>query len=70
MPNPLLSSYRAGENRVTSSTMAVFERIDLALVQEVLAAATGAGAELGWTLSQRYTRLDKLSSGVTATNEP
>jgi hypothetical protein len=44
--NPLLSSYRAGENRVTSSTMAVFERIDLALVQELLEAATGSGGEL------------------------
>lgn len=46
MPNPLLSSYRTGENRVTSSTMAVFERIDLALMQELLAAASGAGDEL------------------------
>lgn len=46
VPNPLFSSYRAGENRVTSSTLAVFERIDLALVQELLGSATGAGAEL------------------------
>lgn len=47
MPNPLfLATYRAGENRVTSSTMAVFERIDLALVQELLEAATGTGEEL------------------------
>jgi hypothetical protein len=46
MPNPLLSSYRAGENRVTSSTLAVFERIDLALVTELLGAASGAGSEL------------------------
>lgn len=46
MPNPLLSSYRGGENRVTGSTMAVFERIDLALVQELLSAAIGAGSEL------------------------
>jgi len=46
VPNPLFSSYRAGENRVTSSTLAVFERIDLALVQELLESATGAGAEL------------------------
>jgi hypothetical protein len=44
--NPLLSTYRAGENRVTSSTMAVLERIDLALVQELLEAASGAGGEL------------------------
>jgi hypothetical protein len=46
MPNPLLSPYRGGENRVTSSTMAVFERVDLALAQELLEAATGAGGEL------------------------
>jgi len=46
MPNPLLSSYRTGENRVTGSTMAIFERMDLSLVREILAAATGAGTEL------------------------
>ena len=46
MPKPLLSTYRTGENRVTSSTMAVFERIDLALVQELLRAVTGMGSEL------------------------
>lgn len=46
MPSPLLSTYRGGENRVTSSTMAVFERIDLALVQELLEAAGEIGGEL------------------------
>lgn len=46
MRNPLFSSYRAGENRVTSSTLAVFERLDLSLVQELLEAATDSGAEL------------------------
>lgn len=46
MPKPLLSTYRTGENRVTSSTMAVFERIDLALVEELLRAVTGMGSEL------------------------
>lgn len=46
MPAPLLSSYRAGENRVTASTMAVFERIDLALVEDLLAGATESGDEL------------------------
>jgi hypothetical protein len=46
MPKPLLSTYRTGENRVTSSTMAVFERIDLALVQELLRAVSGMGSEL------------------------
>ena len=44
--NPLLSTYRAGENRVTSSMMAVFERLDLALVRDILAGAVGAGDEL------------------------
>jgi hypothetical protein len=43
---PLLSTYQAGENRVTASTMAVFERLDLGLVQELLGAATGSGEEL------------------------
>ncbi|TCN28592.1 hypothetical protein EV644_1456 [Kribbella orskensis] len=46
MPSPLFSTYRSGENRVTSSTMAVFERIDLALVQELLESASGIGDEL------------------------
>jgi len=44
--NPLFSTYRGGENRVTSSIMAVFERIDLALVRDIVAAAAGAGDEL------------------------
>ena len=46
MPNPLFSTYKAGENRVTSSTMAVFERIDLTLVQELLEVAGQTGDEL------------------------
>jgi hypothetical protein len=46
VPAPLFSTYRSGENRVTASTMAVFERIDLALVQELLSGATGSGDEL------------------------
>lgn len=46
MPSPLFSTYRAGENRVTSSTLSVFERIDLALVQELLEGATSMGGEL------------------------
>ena len=44
--NPLFSTYRTGENRVTSSTMAVFERIDLSLVQELLETATAGAGEL------------------------
>jgi hypothetical protein len=39
--NPLFSTYRAGENRVTSSMLAVFERIDLSLLEAILAASTG-----------------------------
>jgi hypothetical protein len=39
--NPLFSTYRQGENRVTSSILAVFERIDLSLLETVLAAASG-----------------------------
>lgn len=46
MPNPLFSTYRAGENRVTSSTIAVFERIDLSTVKELLQNASGIGEEL------------------------
>jgi len=45
MPSPLFSTYRQGENRITSSTLAVFERIDLALVQDLLSKACG-GADI------------------------
>lgn len=41
-----LSTYRGGEKRVTSSIMAAFERIDPALVRDILAGAAGAGDEL------------------------
>ena len=46
MPNPLFSTYRAGENRVTGSTLAVFERIGLDLVAELLATAGQLGDDL------------------------
>ncbi len=36
----LLSTYRQDENRVTASILAVFERIDLALVERLLQAAS------------------------------
>ena len=39
--NPLFSTYRQGENRVTSSMLAVFERIDLSLLETILAASAG-----------------------------
>ena len=42
--NPLFSTYRQGENRVTSSMLAVFERIDLSLLESLLAAAAGESA--------------------------
>jgi hypothetical protein len=38
---PLFSTYRTGENRVTSSMLAVFQRIDLSLVERLLGAASG-----------------------------
>ncbi|MBW4581336.1 MAG: hypothetical protein KME42_17340 [Tildeniella nuda ZEHNDER 1965/U140] len=36
MPNPLFSRYSQGENRVTASILAVFERISFALVERIL----------------------------------
>jgi hypothetical protein len=39
--NPLFSTYRQGENRVTSSMLAVFERVDLSLLETILASAAG-----------------------------
>jgi hypothetical protein len=42
--SPLFSTYRSGENRVTSSLMAVFQRIEIGLVEQLLGAATGESA--------------------------
>jgi hypothetical protein len=39
--NPLFSTYKQGENRVTSSMLAVFERVDLSLLEGLLASAAG-----------------------------
>ncbi len=39
--NSLFSTYRAGENRVTASTLAVFERIGTDLVERLLGSASG-----------------------------
>jgi hypothetical protein len=39
--NPLFSTYRTGENRVTASMLAVFERIDASILERVLAGASG-----------------------------
>lgn len=41
---PLFSTFRQGENRVTATLLAVFERIDLAWVERLLAAAAGEDA--------------------------
>jgi hypothetical protein len=38
--NPLFSTYRTGENRVTASMLAVFERIDPGILERLLAAAS------------------------------
>jgi hypothetical protein len=38
--SPLFSTYRGGENRVTSSMMAVFQRLELSLLERLLGAVT------------------------------
>jgi hypothetical protein len=38
--NPLFSTYRQGENRVTGSMLAVFERVGVSVLERILAAAT------------------------------
>ncbi|WP_435111751.1 hypothetical protein [Nocardiopsis synnemataformans] len=38
---PLFSTYRQGENRITSSMLAVFERVGLSLTEEILSRASG-----------------------------
>lgn len=52
MVNTLFSTYKTGENRVTGSTLAVFERVGLELVAELLAATSGSGLELTPVLYQ------------------
>jgi hypothetical protein len=49
--NPLFSTYRQGENRVTSSMLAVFERIDLSLLETLLGAAAGRTGKLDHDMS-------------------
>ena len=36
MPNPLFATFKQGENRVTASILAVFERISFALVERII----------------------------------
>ena len=38
---PLFSMYRQGENRVTSSMLAVFQRVGVDLTERILAGASG-----------------------------
>ncbi|HVA05211.1 MAG TPA: hypothetical protein VNG12_00555 [Acidimicrobiales bacterium] len=42
--SPLFSTYRGGENRVTSSMMAVFQRLELSLLERLLGAVAGEAA--------------------------
>jgi len=42
--NPLFSTYRGGENRVTSSMIAVFQRLELSLLQRLLGAVAQESA--------------------------
>ena len=42
--NPLFSTYRGGENRVTSSMMAVFQRLELSLLERLLGAVAQESA--------------------------
>lgn len=42
--SPLFSTYRSGENRVTSSTMAVFQRLELSLLEQLLSAVAQESA--------------------------
>lgn len=42
--NPLFSTYRGGENRVTSSMLAVFQRLDLSLLEGLLGAVSQESA--------------------------
>lgn len=39
--NPLFSTYRQGENRVTASMLAVFERLDISLLERLLHSVAG-----------------------------
>lgn len=55
MENPLFSTYRQGENRVTSSILAVLERISFALVEQILQGV----------LQEPETRLVTFSNQVT-----
>jgi hypothetical protein len=51
--NPLLSTYCQGENLVTASMIAVFERIDAGVVERILATASGESALTFVTLANQ-----------------
>jgi len=59
MTQPLFSTYTQGENRVTGTIMAVFERINSGLVEDILAKLVG---EPGLTLLEFETQLRGESS--------
>lgn len=61
--NPLFSTYRQGENRVTSSMLAVFERIDRSLLETMLAAASGESSLGDRVLHQPAAREGTLGPG-------
>jgi len=52
---PLFSTYRQGENRVTSSMLAVFERIDANVVERILASASGESSLAFVTFANQIT---------------
>jgi hypothetical protein len=58
---PLFSTYRAGENRVTSSILAVFQRIDLSLVERLLGEASGESSLGLMTFTNQLTSSDATS---------
>ena len=54
--HPLFSTYRGGENRVTSSLIAVFERIDIHLVERVVASALAEANVTMLTFTNQVTK--------------
>ena len=58
---PLFSTYRSGENRVTASMLAVFERVGVDVVERILVSATG---ESSLTLVNFQNQVSRGSSSV------
>lgn len=71
MTNPLFSTYRQGENRVTGSLLAVFERISFALVEQILQQMLEEPeVDLLTFTNQAARRAFGLSLGVAEASEP